>query len=309
MPLGSEDLNQLVALGALLEERHVTRAGDRLGVSQSAMSGTLRRLRIRFEDPLLIRSGQVLVPTALGEALLPLAQQALFAAEKVFARVSDFEPSLSERRFRIALSDYAQLLLAPELCRRVASVAQGVRIDFEALPADIAHDTDRWLLQYDFVILPREFVRNRVKATEALFEDHFVCVLADDSAAIVDGVLDIEVLSKLPLLNSVAYTGIDSTMALGKAARAAIGPGPRVAATASYAAASYALRGSTMWSALPRKFAELTSGSSLAIHEFPWAGPSFTEHLHWHPGRDEDNGTQWMRQNIRESASSLTSAL
>ena len=98
----SLDLNLLVALDALLYERSVTRAGKRLGLTQSAMSRTLGRLRSHFGDPLLVRAGRQSLPTPRAEALeLPL-REALLGLDSVLAESPDFVPATARRNFTIA---------------------------------------------------------------------------------------------------------------------------------------------------------------------------------------------------------------
>jgi DNA-binding transcriptional LysR family regulator len=99
------NLNQLVALEALLSECHVGRAADRVGVTQSAMSHTLRSLREQLDDPLLVRVGNEMAPTPHAEALRPGLQAGLAQLERVVAARAGFEPSESTRTFSIAMQD------------------------------------------------------------------------------------------------------------------------------------------------------------------------------------------------------------
>src|SRR6266576_330068 len=135
------DLNLLPALSALLDERHVTRAAQRSGLSQPAMSRTLARLRRVLDDQLLIRdgSGYVLTPRAerIQRQLAGLMPQleTLFAAEV-------FDPATAEEHYRVAATDYALLLflhqvarevnrLSPQSALRIASPGDGVFDDLQ----------------------------------------------------------------------------------------------------------------------------------------------------------------------------------
>src|SRR5579863_7300856 len=105
--LAGLDTNLVVALRALLTERNVTRAGQRIGLSQPAMSAALARLRRHFGDELLVRSGAGYELTPLGTVLLDRAVAACEMLERLFASQASFEPDNEEREFVILTSDYA----------------------------------------------------------------------------------------------------------------------------------------------------------------------------------------------------------
>src|ERR1700736_5251150 len=104
------DLNLLHALHALLEERHVTRAGKRCFLSQSAMSRALERLREMFGDALLVRSGRAYERTVRGDSLLRELQSLLPRLESM-VRGEEFDPQRSQERFRLAVTDHASITL------------------------------------------------------------------------------------------------------------------------------------------------------------------------------------------------------
>lgn len=124
MNLAGVDLNLLVALDALLDERSVTRAADRLGLSQPGMSNTLARLRKLVGDPLLVREGLTLVPTPRAESLRQPVQEALSLIQAALDdRRSDFDPGSDRATFTISCSDYSLLMLIGPLVRRLAAAA------------------------------------------------------------------------------------------------------------------------------------------------------------------------------------------
>src|ERR1700751_2788696 len=122
------DLNLLLALHALLEERPVPRAAKRCFLSQSAMSRALERLREMFDDPLLIRSGRAYERTVRGDALLRELQSLLPRLEAM-VRGQDFDPQRSQERFRLAVTDHASITLIPPLIRRIRSTAPDIRLE------------------------------------------------------------------------------------------------------------------------------------------------------------------------------------
>jgi len=127
-PLARLDLNQLVAMELLLRLGSVTRAAERLGVTQSAMSHTLRRLREAFDDPLLVRGGAAMVATPRAQALKTPLRAALRSLADAIAAPDDFEPASSERTFRLASPDLFDALFFPDLLRRIAQEAPRVSL-------------------------------------------------------------------------------------------------------------------------------------------------------------------------------------
>lgn len=157
MNLAAVDMNLLVLLEALLDEAHVRRAGERVGLSQPAASHALARLRDLFGDPLLVRVGTKMVRTPRAEALRkPLAQ--FVASAQAVLRIDAFDPHTSRRTFRFMLGDLVSHLMMPPLLACLARTAPGIRI--ELIPwRGPALLTDRALGEIDFFVtsLHREF--------------------------------------------------------------------------------------------------------------------------------------------------------
>ena len=128
MRLGGIDLNLLVVLAAVLQEQGVTAAARRLGLSQSATSHALARLREQLDDPILLRTARGMVPTARARAMLPTVLRILEDTESVFLGVTGFEPALSDETFRIALDESAQRTLLPPLIARLQERAPRLQL-------------------------------------------------------------------------------------------------------------------------------------------------------------------------------------
>jgi DNA-binding transcriptional LysR family regulator len=167
------DLNLLHTLFALLEERHVTRAARRCFLSQPAMSRALERLREMFGDELLIRVGREYERTARGERLLRDLESLLPRLE-LLLKGEQFDPALSEERFRVTMTDHACVVLLPGLVRRVAGAAPKSRL--EVVPWSDARFEDveagRLDLVLDVASAPSSL------NSEVLFADVFACVVA-----------------------------------------------------------------------------------------------------------------------------------
>ena len=108
--LGAIDLNLLVALRALLHERHVTRAAKSVGLSQPAMSHALARLRELFDDPLLVRTPKGMQPTPRAEQIAPALARALEDLGRIVAAPERFDPARSRRSFTLVADDYTELV-------------------------------------------------------------------------------------------------------------------------------------------------------------------------------------------------------
>lgn len=134
MNLRTLDLNLLPVLEAVYTERSLTRASETLRITQPAVSNALSRLRAHFEDPLFVRDGRGVKPTAMAEALMPTVREALDRLRAGLEPRSTFVPSSSTRVFNISARDAAAYVYAPALARRLQTQAPGVRINWSQVP-------------------------------------------------------------------------------------------------------------------------------------------------------------------------------
>ncbi|MFE0015969.1 LysR substrate-binding domain-containing protein [Mesorhizobium sp. NPDC059054] len=132
------DLNLLPVFVALMEERSVTRAASRLGITQPALSNSLNRLREMLRDPLFIRERYGIKPTQLAEEIAPTVQTALAQLDEVVVHQQDFEPARAEREFLIAPNSYAELILMPALVARLREKAPGIKLRMMPFGNDLA---------------------------------------------------------------------------------------------------------------------------------------------------------------------------
>jgi DNA-binding transcriptional LysR family regulator len=174
--LGAIDMNLFVALDALLAERNVTRAAARLGISPSAMSHALARLRSLTGDELFIRRGREMEPTARAAEFLAPIHKALGEIAHVLAPPPQFDPKSLRVRVDIAMSDYVELVLLPGVLGRLAAEAPGVELRIVPLQDDLGR-----LLASGAVSLAVAPVRATDVlaglASRALFADRLVCVV------------------------------------------------------------------------------------------------------------------------------------
>ncbi|CAD5105865.1 LysR family transcriptional regulator [Zestomonas carbonaria] len=159
------DLNLLRVLDALLRERNVSRAAERLALSQPAVSNALGRLRELFDDPLLVRAGRAMQPTPRALALEAPIRAALQQIEQSLSGGQQFEPASSRLRFSVAMTDYVELVCMPRLLARLADEAPGVTLAVSQLspqlPAEALDKGDLDLALGRFENVPARFARRR----------------------------------------------------------------------------------------------------------------------------------------------------
>lgn len=122
------DLNLLPVLVALMDERNVTRAAQRLGITQPALSNSLNRLRDTLHDPLFIRERYGIRPTQMAEELVPVIRNALASLDGVIQGQQDFDPMQATRLFTLAPNSYVEFVLMPALVARLRDCAPGIRV-------------------------------------------------------------------------------------------------------------------------------------------------------------------------------------
>lgn len=165
------DLNLLVILRALLHERHVTRAARRLGLSQSAVSHALSRLRELYTDPLLVRRGRALEPTPRALSLLPELEQGLSQLEGTLRAPESFDAHKERRRFTVGAADYFQGSLGP-LLQHISREAPGFQLSFVSFTSTL-EPLDSG--QADLALLVTSALPSGYSARRVL-SDGFVCM-------------------------------------------------------------------------------------------------------------------------------------
>jgi DNA-binding transcriptional LysR family regulator len=193
--LASLDLNLLVSLDALLQERSVTRAATRMGLSQPALSASLARLRRHFGDELLTRVGNEYRLTPLAVQLRDLARLALGGVERVFTAQTEFDPASSTREFSLVMSDYGVAVLGDTLARLLAEEAPHARLRFIANTPIAVDRAEQVLLSSDLLVLPHGFISDL--SHRDLYRDEWVCLVSTDNVQVEDE-LTVEHLRTLP---------------------------------------------------------------------------------------------------------------
>lgn len=303
MNLANVDLNLLFVLNALLETRSVTRTARRLGLTQSAVSHALKRLRVTMGDELLVRVPGGMAPTARACALAEPLRQALSTLSDVVASPRAFEPSTAQRMFRVMAADFAQFVLLPGLLGLLARCAPGIDV---WVVAGALEDPDAALVagEVDLVIgVPGRGHRLAGVQQRRLFEERFVC-LARTGHPEVQGKLTLEQYVSLPHA-FVAPRGraggiVDDVLAeRGLVRRVAL-------AVPNFLVVPHVILASdlivTLGSRLGKAFEKTWP---LQVLDPPVPIPGFTVTLSWHERWHGDPGHTWMRSQVASVAESL----
>lgn len=159
MNISTFDLNLLRVFDALMREQNVSRAAERLSLSQPAVSNALNRLRELLNDPLLVRVGRSMQPTPRAQALETPIRAALQQLEQSLSAGDVFDPASSRQHFSIAVTDYVELICMPRLLEQLSQQAPGMRIDIRhlspSLPAEALDKGELDLVLGRFEDIPR----------------------------------------------------------------------------------------------------------------------------------------------------------
>lgn len=284
------DLNLLRALDALLTEQNVTRAAEKLFVTQQAASGALHRLRGHFDDELLTRIGRRLELTPLGQSLRGPVREALLAAQAALEVRPSFSPLDASGVCRIAMTDYGAFVLLPRFLQRLAAEAPGITCLVEPVTPDCFHrldagDLDFCMSAHDWRLYGAQSPGQNI-LTRPMFQDDFVCV-ADGAHVDLAGGLSLDAYRHVRH-NSVALGHGIATIVERAWVRSGIDF--RVAATApSFSSLIFMLPGTPMVATAQRRLASLLAPMlNLTIVECPMDIPVLQENLMWHDRCERD---------------------
>lgn len=287
----SIDYNLLRPLRALLEERSVTRAAERLQVSQPTMSMALSRLRAHFDDPLLVRKGQSHELTPLAMRLVVMLPAALGEAERVFQLQAQFDPSVSTRSFVIAAVDHAVTRIGPVLTRLQVAEAPHVQLEFTAADSPLVNGAPESLRTIDGLILPHGYLADQPHID--LIADDWVCVV-DAASDLSDEPAAAELLAR-PWVHTLAAR---DGMTPARRQLQIQGIEVSVAAVTPYFHAVPALvRGTDRVALLPETLARRAADGygEVRVVPAPFLLAPVRDAFWWHPEREHDAAHSWLR--------------
>lgn len=291
------DLQLLECFDVLMRERSVSRAAERLGVSQSSASEMLAKLRERFGDPLLVRTRDGLAPTPRAEELLPEVRAAAERLRQLLSSSGAFDAATSRVTFRLSTSDYTQLLLMPALTRRLLADAPHCGIDI--LPVNIlrieqaldAGDIDLAIAYYP---QPPDSLRR-----SPLFSDAYVCIARPGHPCMTEP-LTAEAFAALSHVR-VAPSGLTYFSSVVDEALQACGLQRRVVVSSPHFLLAAQLVSQTdLVLALPRQAAmSLAANFPLQLIDIPMPMRLVELSMYWHERCHHSRAQQWLREQVR----------
>ena len=290
-PLSSIDLNLLVVLRALLRERHVTRAASQVGLSQSATSHALSRLRELCDDPLLVRHGRGLELTPRAQRLLPSLERGLLDLQSVVTAEPPFDPKTARRLFTVGMADYAQAVLLAPLLRQLQREAPNIDLSVVTFP-NLPELLDAGSL--DIALLLKSDSAASPFSRRSLFDDGFVCMVRKGHPN-AKAKLTLETYLSLRHV-LVAPSGSPGSFIDTELGRR--GLERRIALrVSSFLVAPIVVSETDFISTAPERLAlRMARRFPLQLLTPPLRFPSFGLCLAWHPRFDDDPAHRWLRE-------------
>jgi LysR family transcriptional activator of mexEF-oprN operon len=286
------DLNLLIVFETLMHERSVTRAAEKLFLGQPAISAALSRLRSLFDDPLFVRTGRSMEPSARAVEIFALLSPALDSISTAVSRASEFDPATSTSVFRIGLSDDVEFALLPMLLKRLRAESPGIvlvvrRVNYILMPGllasgeisiGVSYTTDlpanakrKVLRRSQPKLLRADTVPGPLSLDDYCARPHALVSFAGDLSGFID-----EELEKLGRKRHV------------------------VLAVPQFNGLSTLLAGTDIVATVPDYTAEaLTAAGGVRAEDPPLPTRTFELHMAWRGSQDNDPGERWLRSRIQ----------
>jgi DNA-binding transcriptional LysR family regulator len=295
MNFNTLDLNLLLVFDALMRTRSVTRAGEKIGLSQSATSNSLQRLRDALQDPLFVRTPKGMEPSALAMALEIPIRNTLDQLRDTLERTRLFEPASASRSFKVLLSDIAQLQHMPLLVSELRRQAPGVSLENMALPLrDAKQAMINGELDLAMGFLPDlgpDFHR------QSLFSETWTCVVSTDHPSVGNTLTEAEYMAASHIAYHPAvsiHSTLDhllETQFSSKGIKRRIGVSvPYWSGLASTIAATDLIFTAPIGPAL-----SMTRLANVRIVALPFDLPKIELCMQWHARMHRDPANQWFR--------------
>lgn len=290
------DLNLLVAFNHLLEERSVSRAAQKMFISQSAMSHVLQRLRQQLDDPVLVKTPQGMRPTPRALALVEPIAALLAEVEQVIRSSKEFSPETTQRRFTIATNDYVEFCLLPPLMKKVSREAPNIEIHLVQTQGSLgaaaeAADVDL-VIGFDVILDQVPYLHR-----ERLYTDRIVSLVRRGHPDFSHGEISLEqfIAAKHMLMSRrEAGTGLidDWLEARGLARKVSL-------VVPNFLSAPWIVSGTDLVFSLPLRIAEhFVRLAPLEIVPIPIEFPTYDLLMVWHSLQDREPAHAWLRQAI-----------
>ncbi|AEI81592.1 transcriptional regulator LysR family (plasmid) [Cupriavidus necator N-1] len=298
--LGNVDFHTLFALAALLRGRSVSRAAAQMEVSQPAMSRTLDRLRIVFQDALLVREGNHMLLTAHGKELLPIVEKLLETTAQLAGVNAPFDAATQVRHFSLACNEHIQLSLAPSLLTALRTAAPSITAQFSPLHRSGAVDA---LASGELDLCIGSAIPSAPGIhTSLLYSEAFVCVMRKPRHTGGKVRISLKDFCALPHLD-VSPTGLTLLGELiNRTIRKQGGSRQVVYTISSFMAAPQIVSETDMICAIPARTARrLALPDNVVVAELAFEAPATDVSMYWHNLTHRDAACDWLRAEIRRA--------
>lgn len=281
----------------MIELRSVSAAADKMFMSQSAMSNALTRLRVYFDDPLLVQVGRRMEVTPRAEAMRPAIRDILVRIEATIDSRPEFVPETSTREFNILLSDYSLRVLMPVVFRMLSAQRSTVKLNLHAQT-----ESPQILLdcgEIDLLLTPRQFLSGEHPSTLLHFERYVTVAWAGGKYG--NTVIDREVYEAA---SHVIMVPTSAAKSLETSLLAEAGVTRRIdVRTFSFATLPHLITGTDRIATIHERIAKLVAPQSeLVIYPLPVDLPPMEQMMQWHAYRERDPGLVWLRNLMAEAA-------
>jgi LysR family nod box-dependent transcriptional activator len=305
------DLNLLVALDALLSEKSVTRAAERVFISQPAMSASLQKLRQHLADPLLIRAGRSLELTPRARQLAGSVKDLLFRIHNLVDNEPTFDPVTARRTYRIAMTGYCVEVFGVSLMRYLNRVAPNVSCQIDELSADVLSRVYEGQLDFCITLSERTMLdpgyAEDGSCEQHLFSDRFMLV-GDSRNPVLDNAIRYETFCEQPYVE-VRFSR--DVVGLAEQAVRRHSKRPQTKATVpTFIGAMSMVANTSMLTIVPSRLVALHGEYfGLTAVSAPLQLRDLDEMALWHPRSDADPAHRWMRSAMNEVAAQMLPGL
>jgi DNA-binding transcriptional LysR family regulator len=287
------DLNLLRVFNAIIEEHSLTRAGQRLSLSQPAISYSLGRLRTLFDDALFIRTREGMQPTPIAVELATIIERALDTVREALRYAERFNPAVSTRTFKLSLSDAGEIAYLPPICEMLHRLAPNMRLRIEPTPVEDIEEALR-VSRLDFAIGNLPSLAGKTKHL-LLFDETYVCMTRKRDGLPTGDRIDLASFTDAfhVQIQSVEHShrALDDAFRSHGIGRNTLLYLPHFVALPSI------LSVTNYYATLPLRLAEIFNREGhFAIYKLPVQLPGATVTMHWHHTFDRDEGSVWLRE-------------
>ncbi|REG49113.1 DNA-binding transcriptional LysR family regulator [Paraburkholderia sp. BL6669N2] len=294
--MASIDLEWIAVFDEIYSTLSVTRAADKLGMTQGAASTALSRLRTYYSDPLFVRTSRGMLPTPRADELQPVLHQVRENLEMARTGSACFDPASAQRVFRLCMTDLGEISLLPRLLNYLQSRAPGIRIETEKINSDSPRRLEDAALDLAVGHMPQ------LEAgfyQQALFQQDFQCIVSVSHPRIGKRLSKAAYCEERHVEVSTHGTG---HMAMLEAALTCAGIGRHVALRVpSFLAVAQIVAETELVATVPRYYAlAMQSRESIRHMDVPYVLPAYTVHQYWHGRVHRDAGNVWLRKTIAD---------